>query len=276
MSLGSASFSSVARRALRAYPTLLRVGLSEAVAYRAEFVVWMLTTTMPLVSLALWSAVASSAPVGRFGSKEFVAYFLAALVVRQLTGTWLIWEMNQDIRSGALSQRLLKPIHPLVAYSAQSLGAMPLRAALAVPMALVALAYSTENMFRGHAGMVALWVMSLLGAWLINFFVMALIGALAFYMESSLAAFEVYFACFMVLSGYMVPLPLFPDWLIWVSSALPFRYSVGFPVEVAIGMLEPKQALIELGVQWAYVVATLVAALAAFRRGVARFGAFGG
>ena len=276
MSLGSASFSSVALRALRAYPTLLRVGLSEAVAYRAEFVVWMLTTTMPLVSLALWSAVASSAPVGRFGSKEFVAYFLAALVVRQLTGTWLIWEMNQDIRSGALSQRLLKPIHPLVAYSAQSLGAMPLRAALAVPMALVALAYSTENMFRGHAGMVALWVMSLLGAWLINFFVMALIGALAFYMESSLAAFEVYFACFMVLSGYMVPLPLFPDWLIWVSSALPFRYSVGFPVEVAIGMLEPKQALIELGVQWAYVVATLVAALAAFRRGVARFGAFGG
>jgi ABC-2 type transport system permease protein len=274
--VSSASFSSVALRALRAYPTLLRVGLSEAVAYRAEFVVWMLTTTMPLVSLALWSAVASSAPVGRFGSKEFVAYFLATLVVRQLTGTWLIWEMNQDIRSGALSQRLLKPIHPLLAYSAQSLGAMPLRAALAVPMALVALAYSTENMFRGQAGMVALWVVSLLGAWLINFFVMALIGALAFYMESSIAVFEVYFACFMVLSGYMVPLPLFPDWLIWVSSALPFRYSVGFPVEVAIGMLEPKQALIELGVQWAYVVATLVAALEAFRRGVARFGAFGG
>jgi ABC-2 type transport system permease protein len=143
-------------------------------------------------------------------------------------------------------------------------------------MALVALAYSTENMFQGRAGMVALWVVSLLGAWLINFFVMALIGALAFYMESSIAVFEVYFACFMVLSGYMVPLPLFPDWLIWVSSALPFRYSVGFPVEVAIGMLDPKQALIELGVQWAYVAATLVAALAAFRRGVARFGAFGG
>ena len=61
--------------------------------------------------------------MGRFGSKEFVAYFLATLVVRQLTGTWLIWEMNQDIRSGALSQRLLKPIHPLLVYSAQGLGA---------------------------------------------------------------------------------------------------------------------------------------------------------
>ena len=94
-------------RAIRAYPTLLRVGLSEAVAYRAELVVWVLTTTMPLVSLALWSAVAEEAPVGRVGARDFVAYFLATLVVRQLTGTWLIWEMNGDIRSGALSQRLL-------------------------------------------------------------------------------------------------------------------------------------------------------------------------
>ena len=62
--------------ALRAYPTLLRVGFAGAVAYRAEMLVWMLTTTMPLVSLALWSAVAREAPVGRFGPGEFVGYFL--------------------------------------------------------------------------------------------------------------------------------------------------------------------------------------------------------
>jgi ABC-2 type transport system permease protein len=41
-------------------------------------------------------------------------------------------------------------------------------------------------------------------------------------------------------------------------------------------MLDPKRALIDLGIQWAYVLVTLVAGLAAFRRGVARFGAFGG
>jgi len=66
-------------RAARAYPTLLRVGLAEAVAYRAEMLVWMLTTTMPLVSLALWSAVAETAPVGRFSQQGFAAYFLATL-----------------------------------------------------------------------------------------------------------------------------------------------------------------------------------------------------
>ena len=45
-------------RALRALPTLMRVGVSQAVAYRAEMLVWVLTTTMPLIMLPLWHAVA--------------------------------------------------------------------------------------------------------------------------------------------------------------------------------------------------------------------------
>jgi len=44
-------------RVVRAFPTLLRIGVAEVVAYRAEFLVWILTTNMPLVMLALWHAV---------------------------------------------------------------------------------------------------------------------------------------------------------------------------------------------------------------------------
>ena len=58
-----------AARCCAPFPTLLRVGLAAAVAYRAEFLVWMLSTTMPLVMLALWSAVAREAPVGRFDQR---------------------------------------------------------------------------------------------------------------------------------------------------------------------------------------------------------------
>jgi ABC-2 type transport system permease protein len=127
---------------LRAYPTLLRVGFADALAYRAQMIIWMLTTTMPLVSLALWSAVSRETPLGRFGPTEFVAYFLAALVVRQITGSWLIWELNYEIRQGTLSQRLLKPIHPLWVYSASNLAAMPLRAGLCLPIVVIAVFYA--------------------------------------------------------------------------------------------------------------------------------------
>jgi ABC-2 type transport system permease protein len=51
---------------VRAFPTLFRVGLAEMIAYRAEFIIWILTTNMPLVMMALWTAVAPEGPVGRF------------------------------------------------------------------------------------------------------------------------------------------------------------------------------------------------------------------
>ena len=87
------------RATARAFPTLLRVGLADAVAYRAEMLVWFLATTMPLVMLAIWSAVARDAPVGPYGQPQFVAYFLATFIVRQITGSWVFYEMNFEVRN---------------------------------------------------------------------------------------------------------------------------------------------------------------------------------
>ena len=54
------------RAAVRAYPALLRTGFAAAVAYRAEFLIWMFSTNMPLIMLALWAAVARNGPVGPY------------------------------------------------------------------------------------------------------------------------------------------------------------------------------------------------------------------
>jgi ABC-2 type transport system permease protein len=264
------------RRLARTYAALVRVGFAEALAYRAEMIVWMLTTTMPLVSLALWSAVAAEAPVGRFGPADFVAYFLAALVVRQLTSSWLVWQLNQEIRQGALSQRLLRPIHPLLHYSAENLAALPLRAALAVPVAAVAIVVVGGSHFARDPVVLAVVAASLFGAWLINFLTMALVGSLAFYTESSTSAFEIWLSTSMLLSGYLVPLELFPGWVRAATAVLPFRYTLGFPVEALTGKLDRAHALADLGLQWVWVALLGALALAAWRAGVKRFSAYGG
>ena len=260
---------------LRAYPTLLRVGFASAVAYRAEMIVWMLTTTMPLVSLALWSAVAASAPVGRFSRGDFVAYFLATVVVRQLSSSWIVWELIQDIKTGALSSRLLKPIHPLLGYSAESLAALPIRAALTLPVAALALWLSHEHLVA-TPGRLAAFALSMVGAWLITFLVMAMVGTLSFFMESSSSIFEIWLMSFMLLSGYLIPLELFPPWARAIAYVLPFRYSQGFPVELLIGMIPAAQIGRDLLVQWVYVLGSAVGALWFWRAGLRRFGAFGG
>src|SRR5207302_5144810 len=99
-------------RTLRALPTLLRVGVAETVAYRAEFLVWILTMTMPLVMLGLWRSVAAEAPFAHYQSRDFVAYYLANLIVRNLTSSWAAWQMSEEIRMGTMAMRVLRPIHP--------------------------------------------------------------------------------------------------------------------------------------------------------------------
>src|SRR5262249_40297690 len=95
-----------ARSTVRALPTLFRIGFAEMVAFRAEMLVWVLATTMPLIMLALWSTVARDAPVGRFDQQDFVAYFLATFIVRQLTGAWVAWQLSFEVRTGTLAMRL--------------------------------------------------------------------------------------------------------------------------------------------------------------------------
>ena len=266
-------------RALRALPTLLRVGFADALAYRAELVVWLLSTNMALVMMALTTAVARSAPGGRIGGLgqgDFAAYYLATLVVRLVTGAWVLWEANMEIRQGTLAFRLLRPIHPLVHYAAENVAAVPLRGAISLPILLVLLLTLGGDRVTHDPVLWGVFVVAVAGAWLITFLAMSIVGALAFYVDSAASLFELWMGLFGVFSGYLVPLELFPHWVATAARFLPFRYMLAFPVEMVIGMLPRERALLELSLQWGFVGVLGLLAAAAWRRGLTRFAAFGG
>lgn len=264
------------RRTLRALPTLFRVGAAEALAYRGEFLVWLLSTNMPLVMLLLWTAVAREGPIGRFGETEFTAYFLATFVVRQLTGSWVVWELNMEIRQGSLGMRLLRPIHPFLSYAADHLAALPLRSVLALPIGGGAL------LWVGMAKLThdpILWIivpLAIAGAWVVTFAAMFTIGTLGFFFESSLAVNNLWLGLYFVFSGYLLPLELLPRWLHAVVRASPFPYVLSFPVETILGMTSRSVALEQLGVQWLYAAGFVALALVVWRRGLVRYAAYGG
>jgi ABC-2 type transport system permease protein len=261
---------------LRAFPTLLRVGLYDALAYRAEFLVWVLAYTMPIIMLALWSSVAREAPVGRFGEEDFERYFFATLVVRLSTGAWVVWEMNAEVRLGTLQTRLLRPIHPLVAHLAENIAALPMRMVMVLPIALLFVAAFGPVTFSHDALQLALIPVSLAGAFLLTFLPMACIGTLALFWESSLAVYEVWLGLYTVLSGYVMPLELFPGALGKLVGFLPFRQCMAFPVENMLGLISRAQSLRDLGLQWSWIALFALLAQIMWRAGLKRFGAYGG
>lgn len=264
------------RRWLAASAALWRLGIAEAVAYRASMLVWILTTTFPLVSLALWSEIArSGGPIGEYGEPEFVAYFVGAFLVRQLTASWVVWDLERQIRLGDLNVLLMRPVHPLLHHLMQNLAALPVRLVLAAPLAIAVLIAAGGATWTQDAGALVVLPLALIGGWLLNFAVQASIACLAFWVTRSSAVYEIWAGLFMVLSGYVLPTSLLPGEVATIARALPFHAALGFPTELAVGRLTGVEAATGLAIQWGWAAAAWLGLVWAWRRGVRVYGAYG-
>jgi len=211
------------RSTVRALPTLFRVGFAEMVAYRAEMLVWVLATTMPLIAM-----------------------------------------------------RLLRPVHPMVSYAVENLAAIPLRLIVALPVAVIALVLTGAGRLPRDPLLWVVFLLALVGGWLITFLANAAIGTLALWTGSSVKLMDVWLALFMVFSGYLIPVELFPPLIRGTIEVLPFRYQIGFPVELLTRGLDRAAALRLLLGQWIWVGLFLLGVRALWRKGLQRFAAYGG
>ena len=122
----------------------------------------------------------------------------------------------------------------------------------------------------------AVFLISLVGGWLITFLANAAIGTLALWTGSSVKLMDVWLALFMVFSGYLIPVELFPPLIRGTVEVLPFRYQIGFPVEILTRGLDRGAALRLLLGQWIWVGLFLLGVRALWRKGLQRFAAYGG
>ena len=264
-----------ARHYLTMLAAIWKLGAAEALAYRVSMLIWILTTTFPLVSLALWSTLAASGPIGNYDQADFSTYFVGAFVVRQATASWAVWDLEREIRLGELTPLLMRPIHPVMHHAAINLAALPIRMALALPLALVVLVAVDGFSLAESRGAIALVPFALALGWLINFCGQIAVACLAFWFTRASSLWEIWLGLYIVFSGYLVPTDLFPPGLTAVTKFLPFYSSLGFPVELAIGRLNGHEALSGLAIQLGWAIAMGLLAVLSWTRGIRRFGAVG-
>jgi ABC-2 type transport system permease protein len=198
------------------------------------------------------------------------------LIVRNLTGSWVAWQISEEIRLGSMSMRLLRPMHPFVVFATSHLAAIPFRSIVALPIALVLLLSSGASALTTEPLQLAALVPSLALAWLITFSILFALGSLAFFMTRAMAVLHLYFALFTLLSGYLLPIPLLPGWIASIAEWSPFRFMLSVPVELMTRNLgHGELGLMMLG-QLGWAVGSLTLALWIWRVGIRRFEAVGG
>ncbi|MBI4474986.1 MAG: ABC-2 family transporter protein [Acidobacteria bacterium] len=262
-------------KTLHKFAAELRAAWYLAIEYRITVLLWAVVTVLPLIMLAAWLSIAEGGPVGRFGRAEFIAYYMAALLVRNLTGVWVIWELDWDIRHGHLSFKLLKPMNPIFHYMALSWGSKPIRAGFLLPFLAAVLIYIPGNQFSLDPLTVILFAISIIGAWFLLFSVQYIIGLLAFWITQSLSLHDVWFAIFSLFSGYLIPIELFPPLLGDLVHASPFRYMLSFSAEIITGQLTFAQTLEGFAFQGIWCAAFFLTYRIVWVRGLKHYSAVG-
>jgi ABC-2 type transport system permease protein len=245
------------------------------IEYRVMVLIWMLTIVLPLIMLAVWLSIAEKGAVQGYDRSTFISYYLAALVVRNITGMWFIWEMDSEMRLGALSFRLLKPMDPIVHYLAYACSSKPFRVLILGPASIIALISFPGLSWAVDPLNLLFFAVSLAGALMILFLMQYTIGLLGFWITRSLSVNDAWFFTYSLASGYLIPLDLFPPGVREFLWYLPFRYTMSFPVELLMGRLSGPAILQGIAIQGVWVAAMYAVNRWVWRRGLRHYSAVG-
>ena len=253
---------------------------------RATWQSWMMNRTFmwllafgwmipPLIYLFVWSTAAGGGAIGGFTRGQFVAYYLILILVNQLTYSQTNWTVGDVIRYGGMNQLLLRPLSPFFdAVSSEVAGKVVYMLFVIPATALLALVLRPEAEITMTNALA--FVPAVLMAWALRFLWGYALALLAFWATRADALLALQDALVFLLAGQVAPTSLLPGALQTVSTVLPFRYMVGFPVEVLLGQLDTVQKLTGLAFQASWLLVAWLAFRAMWHRGVRRYAAVGG
>ena len=233
---------------------------------------WMIP---PLISLFIWSTAAGEETIGGLNRGEFVAYYLVLILVNQLTYSQTNWTVGDIIRYGKMNSLLLRPMSPVYDALASEVAGKVVYMALIIPVSVVlALVLRPELHVTLQNGLA--FVPALVLAWVLRFLWGYWLALLAFWATRADALLALQDSLVFLLAGQVAPTVLLPGIMRKAATALPFRYMVGFPVEVLTGQLDKVGLLTGFAFQVGWTFVALVLFTTLWRVGTKRYSAVGG
>jgi len=262
--------------------TILKICVEERLVYRGDFALGTLMRFLPIVTqIFLWTAVFAAAGAGKiqgYTSEDVIAYYLLTMLARAFSSMpGLATGIARQVRDGEIKKFLIQPID-LVSYLllARIAHKAVYYLVAAGPFALVY--YLCRSYFSGWPApeVFAAFVLSLVLAFMLGFFLEASMGMIAFWFLEVTSLLFVYMLFTFFFSGHMFPLDFLPDPWRTIVDFMPFKYMAYFPAAVFIGKVEGAGLVQGLMIQAGWVVFFILLCRRLMHSGFNRYSGFGG
>jgi len=253
-----------------------RISITDTLEYRGDVLLYTFSgIALPVTTLLLWIAVTTSGSSSPLSRAEFVSYYIFLLIVGLWVSNWASFFISRDIRLGKMSPWLVKPA-PFILYQAtNNISEKFLKSAFLIPVMFILAVVFRFTWPLLHPFVWISFIISVALAGGIAFFIDISLGLLAFWIDDSSAAREIFSILHLIFSGRLLPLYALPLGLQNISFFLPFRYMLSLPLEIVLNKLSGYQLLTGLSIQIFLLVLTFLLYKFLWQRGTRRYSAAG-
>jgi ABC-2 type transport system permease protein len=243
---------------VRLYWEIARRGFGRYAAYPAATLagVWTNTVFGFIQAYILLALFETRDDVGGWDATDTVTYvwFVQALLMTVHAFAWV--EVSLRIRSGDIATDLARPLDPLRYWLAYDLGRALYHLLFRgiAPFAIGMLAFDVR---LPESPVTWLWLpLTIALAVTVSFAYRFLYNLASFWLLDHRGVTLVAVTTALLFSGFILPLPFFPDWLETVARVLPFAAMVQIPVDVFLEKATGAEvaALLLLQALWAAIL----------------------
>ena len=120
------------------------------------------------------------------------------------------------------------------------------------------------------------FVVALLLAVALRFLLAYALALLALWSERADALLGLNDTLLFLLAGQVAPTAVLPGALRGIATVLPYRYMIGFPIELLLGRLSPAQVRAGFACQLGWLATALLLQKIVWKQGIRRYSAVGG
>jgi ABC-2 type transport system permease protein len=247
---------------VRPYWELALIGFRRTAAYRAAAVSGSITNTFfGFLRAAVFAALyegSGRAEVGGYTLADALLFAFATQGVIALVELWAWWKIAETVHSGQIATDLSRPIDYQLGWLAQDYGrALFQLVGRTLPPFVVGVAAFELAVPAAPVGWLAL-APSLVLAVAVSFGWRFCLNLTAFWLGDYRGVASLANLVVLLLSGFLVPVAMFPDAIRAAAYVLPFASMIAIPLDVFLGKLTGAELLAALALQAFWAVAMLL------------------
>lgn len=264
-------------QSLRIIRRLVIIDFSGALMYRAEFVMFMISTVLaPAISLLVWRAALASGADLPVDEQYLTTYFVLLGLVSMLVSSWTSGYLASEIRLGHISKWLVRPGSTHFNGIANNISEKLIKIVALTPMIAALWWFFRDSVALPQDPLRwTLFLASIVAAAVMVYALDVLVASLAFWIDDIGGIDYARGLLASLLKGHVVPLVLLPAWSQGFVEVQPFRFTLSFPLELVVRDLSGQELATGMALQVIYPVLTVLAARALWRRGLRAYTAVG-